>query len=301
MTIKNHPGILLAIAVLVLAGTLSPGVATGPVAQKDGVPDLEAARLSVQKVTQEPNRTQGVTVRAVIRNIAKGISKTGTFKVNLFFRDGKSGTYKFKESRLIKSLDTRLQATLPARTSLKFSDQVPPGTTRYYKLEIDPERRIRELSDQNNIVYAEYINPNPRTIQPGDMQMQGQMNIPPCEGVDLIVYSVEINRNDRGQIFLRARIKNLCADTCNGPLELVIDESATGGVGISTSLGSAISGETLAPWSGWLGVHYRDSGDNTYTVSIRVGPPCVDRNPGNNDLPVTLRAGEDRKTVNYGD
>jgi hypothetical protein len=268
--------------------------------QKDGLPDLEASRLSVQKVSQEQNKSEGVTIRAVIRNIAKGVTRTGTIKVNLFLRDGKTGIYKLKESRLVKALDTRLQATLPARTSLRFSDKVPAGVTRQYKLEIDPDRRIKELSDQNNIIYAEYINPHPRTIQSGPMEMQGQLNIPPCEGVDLIVYSVEIIRNDRGQIYLRARIKNLCADTCNGPLELVIDESATGGVGISTSFGSAITGQTLSPWSGWLGVHYRESGDNTYTVSIRIGPPCVDRNPGNNSLTVTLRAGEDSKTVNYG-
>ncbi len=261
-------------------------------------PDLKVQNLTVNQTGKTKNGGIKVNIRVVIKNNAKFSSKTGLFNLVLKYRDQKTGPYKNLITKPISALNTNPKMLKQAIRTIFIRDTVPAGVTRYYRLNIDPDNKVKELNRNNNMMDAEFRNPN-RRILTLNQTMAARRAFPPCEGVDLIVYDVEIIRNDRGQIFLRARIKNLCEGVCNGALELHVDESAQGGAGISVSFGTRIEGEQLSGWSQWLGVYYNEEGgDNSYIVSIQA--TCTETNT-DNSLPVTLEEGVNSKTVRWSD
>lgn len=122
-----------------------------------------------------------------------------------------------------------------------------------------------------------------------------------CQGVDLVIDSVELMRASGG-VFVKATVKNVCSGSCTADgIDVEIDESLipgrTGGVVQPIGV-TEIEPEGIYRNS-WVGVAANPSGPSTYIVrAVLRGGSRRERSTTNNSCRVTIAAGEDRKTVN---
>lgn len=248
-------------------------------------PDLQVHKIFVSKtgVTSSGNHNVRITVK--VKNIARFKNCCGPFKIKLEWRKNQKSRYRFLRDSGIARLcyDPALRKQV---IETRFFDDtvVPKGKSREYRVTLDFLGQVTESREDNNQAKVIY--------KPILVHHIG------CIGVDIVLKKVEIKRTETG-VYVKAYVKNRCSGSCDGRINIVIDESLIpgGSGGIVQPIGIF----RIEPYgeyeNTWVGVMSNPDGDSTYTVTANL-TGCTDRNHSNNSCRVILRLGADNVTKN---
>lgn len=227
-------------------------------------PDLRVFSVKVEREGFTASKAHRVKITIQIINAASFKTCDGPLKIKLEKADILSRR-KPSYSYLGQAGVTEVCAdptSMKIRTETRyFRDTIPFGKTRKYKATVDSMDQVDESIESNNVAYSD-----------------SYAALSECDGVDVRIQWVEIDRTGDGRIFIQAHAKNVCDGSCRGDVIWYIDEdeAVPGASGISqgpmsTRVDPFQEFHTSGPW---LGVMHTEGSVNTYTVRIEVGAPC---------------------------
>jgi hypothetical protein len=244
-------------------------------------PDLRIVGIKVERVGFTAAGAHQVKVKVTVINSAPAAVCAGPFQVKLEKRTPGGFTIYLSQQRVAR-LCVNPSLAKQATATLEFFDTIPVGQQRQWRATADSSGLVSEASENNN---------------QGDSEIYVAKTF--CAGVDLVVTKAEIVRGPHG-VFIKVYGRNRCIGTCAVDVEAVFDVAvpASAAGAVTQRVGTASVG-LLEYESGMIGVYSSSDQAVTYRVGIDFdGAGCTDTNPANNYCQVTLRPGEDRKTVN---
>ena len=235
-------------------------------------PDILFQKVGINKTGISTSKAYKLKIKVSVRSYSPVRTCTGPFKIRVEWRANAKRPFIFLgEAGVAKLCYDPLSKKIALATRF-FDHVVQPGKTNYYKIVIDPLFQVDESKENNNVMFREYR--AVKTINlPENMTATAsiQDRLPDCEGIDLIVKNVEVIRNDSGNIWFKATIKNLCTGICSGPIIIEVDESEAMGYasGVEQQIGSGIGSKAEYTMGSAIGVANRSDRVCFYNVSVR--------------------------------
>jgi hypothetical protein len=204
-------------------------------------------------------------------------ASSGPFKIRAEYRDG-LGVYRLLGEAGVAGMSVGAAAAVTPTETRSFETAVPHGTTRTFRVTVDPTGMVSETHELNNQATESYAAIG-------------------CRGVDLVLTQVEVERTTGGAV-VHVWVRNRCLDTCDGEVSYSIDprECIPGELGVTQPIGRRFEGETLYGPLGNAVAPGRAGAEIIYTVSIDInGVGCPDSDLTNNSSRVVLPASETRR------
>jgi hypothetical protein len=128
-------------------------------------PDLQIKDLRITKEGEASDGTHHVRIDVTVANTVRNTSAKN-FKVKVEWRwSSTSGRYRLLRQGGVASLGVGQGLSKASATkTLRFSDQIPAGKMKNYRVTVDSMNTVSEMKENNNTRIAEYSNIKPDLV-----------------------------------------------------------------------------------------------------------------------------------------